>query len=279
MTKKELTNEDLRRMQLLELDMIAEVDRVCNKHNINYVIYGGTLLGAIRHKGYIPWDDDADIAMLREDYNKFKKVSHEMNPDICWLQDHDTDPKYIWGYSKVRRTGTTLVRKGQEHLKYKTGVFIDIEIMDDVPKSLLGQILVDIDCYFLRKIQWSRVAVKQEKGIKLLWYKALNAIPIEYVFRRIEGYAKKSRNDNNNRIRILTLPSLGKVYVNTNPFREKFSWPKQWILERKKYQFENLTLWGPKDYDAFLRYEYNDYMKLPPEEKRRPDLQFSDYNF
>lgn len=82
-----ITGEDFRRMQLLELDMLVEMDRICRKHNIRYTITSGTLLGAVRHKGYIPWDDDADVAMLREEYEKFRRVSHELNPEICFFQE------------------------------------------------------------------------------------------------------------------------------------------------------------------------------------------------
>lgn len=109
---KELSQEEIERMHELQLEMLQEVDRVCRKHDIKYTIFGGTLLGAVRHKGFIPWDDDADIAMLREEYEKFKSVMHEINPEICYLQDNDTDPEYRWGYSKVRKTGTRYVRVG-----------------------------------------------------------------------------------------------------------------------------------------------------------------------
>ena len=78
-------------MQLLELDMLEELDRVCRKYDIKYCITYGTLLGAVRHKGFIPWDDDSDIAMLREEYEKFRKVAHEMDPSICYFQDHFND--------------------------------------------------------------------------------------------------------------------------------------------------------------------------------------------
>ncbi len=274
-----LTKEQLRKMQMMELDMMLEVDRICRKYNINYVIYGGTLLGAVRNKGFIPWDDDMDIAMLREDYCKFKKHINELNPNICWFQDHETDPEYIWGYAKVRRTGTRYVRAGQEHLKYRDGMFIDIEPMDDVPKGLLLQVLMDFDCFVLRKILWSRVAKVNSKGFGKIIYAILSKIPVDYVFNRYEKYASESSNSNPNNVRILSLPSLGKCYVKTNPFKEKFSWKKEWILDRAEYEFEGHMLYGPKDADGFLRYEYDDYMKLPPVEKREPEVLVSSFDF
>ena len=276
---RKLSEAEIKHMQELELEMACELDRVCRKNNINYVIYGGTLLGAVRHGGFIPWDDDMDIAMLREDYEKFKKHINELNPDICYFQDHDTDPEYIWGYAKLRRTGTKYVRAGQEHLKYRNGVFIDIEPMDDVPDNLILQILMDADLFILRKILWSRVAVKNEKGIRKIVYSLLHLIPVEYVFKRYKTYQSKSRNKRKNNVRILSLPSLGKCYVKTNPFKEKFSWTKKWILERKEYNFNGQKLYGPIDANGFLKYEYNDYMKLPPKEKRRPEVLVSDYEF
>ena len=145
--RKELTQEQLRKMQQIEVEMADELDRVCRKHNIRYSLDGGSMLGAVRHKGFIPWDDDMDFCMLREDYEKLKAVSNELNPDICFFQDHDTDPNYRWGYAKLRRTGTTFVRLGQEHMKYKTGIAIDIFPLDDVPKSLIGQMLQDFYCF------------------------------------------------------------------------------------------------------------------------------------
>ena len=162
---KEIKGEDFRKMQLTELDMLVEFDKVCRKYNINYVLFGGSLLGAVRHQGYIPWDDDADIGMLREDYETFKKHKDEMNPNICFFQDHDTDPEYRWEYGKLRRTGSTYIRVGQEHLKCKTGIFVDVFPMDDIPLSIVGQIFQDLHCYCLRKILWSEVAKRKHSGI------------------------------------------------------------------------------------------------------------------
>ena len=175
---KYLTPEQFRKMQLTELDMLVDFDRVCRKNNINYVLFGGSLIGAVRHKGYIPWDDDADIAMLREDYDCFKKCINELNPEICFFQDHDTDPDYRWGYGKLRRTGTKYVRVGQEHLKCKTGIFVDVFPLDDVPKHLMGQILQDWHCFFLRKILWSEVAKNNMTGFWRIWFTILSKIPL-----------------------------------------------------------------------------------------------------
>ena len=93
-----LTAIQLRKMQLLELEMLVEFDRVCHIYNIKYSILGGTMLGAVRHRGFIPWDDDADIGMLREEYEKFKLIADKLNPQICFFQDHTTDSEYRWGY-------------------------------------------------------------------------------------------------------------------------------------------------------------------------------------
>ena len=144
-----LKDEEFRKMQLLELDMLVELDKVCRKHNIKYSMFGGTLLGAIRHKGFIPWDDDIDVVMLREEYDKFKKHIDELDSSICYFQDNDTDPEYRWGYGKLRRTNTKFVRVGQEHLKCKTGIFIDVFPLDDIPKSPIGQMINDFRCFCL----------------------------------------------------------------------------------------------------------------------------------
>ena len=277
-TIKYLTPEEFRKMQITQIPLIAEVDRVCRKHDIRYTISCGTLLGAVRHKGYIPWDDDADITMLREDFEKFRKVAHEMDPEIAFYQDHYTDPEYLWEYPKIRRTGTKFIRVGQEHIKCKTGVAIDIFPLDDVPNSLIGQIIQDIDCCLLRKILYARVGKVNCKGIEKLWYSFLSLFSVDYVFKRVEKYASKSSNSSPNRVRLLLFKSFGKLYTK-HPMKERYSMPKEWFLERAEYEFEGHQFYGIKDYDAFLKYMYDDYMTLPPEEKRQPHAPVTDYEF
>lgn len=265
-------------MQLTELDMLVEFDKVCRKYNINYVLFGGSLLGAVRHQGYIPWDDDADIGMLREDYETFKKHKDEMNPNICFFQDHDTDPEYRWEYGKLRRTGSTYIRVGQEHLKCKTGIFVDVFPMDDIPLSIVGQIFQDLHCYCLRKILWSEVAKENTVGFWKVWFTLLSKIPVDFAFHGYEKYSKKSRNSSLNRVRCLGFPATGMLYKK-NPLSERYGMPKSWFTDRAEYMFEEKKLYSSKDYDTVLKYIYGDYMKLPPEDQREPHSPCSEIVF
>ena len=275
---KELSPEQFRKMQLIELEMLVEFDRVCRDNHIDYVLFGGSLLGAVRHKGYIPWDDDADIGMLREDYNRFKKHMKEMNPEICYFQDHETDPEYRWSYGKLRRTGSKYIRVGQEHLKCKTGIFVDIFPMDDIPLGVLGQILQDWHCFCLRKILWSEVAKKNTKGFWKLWFTMLSLLPVSVPFEGLEWYADKSKNNTPNRVRCLGFPATGTLYKK-NPISERYGMPKAWFTERIEYSFEGKEFYGSRDYDTVLKYIYGDYMKLPDEKGREQHSPFSEISF
>ena len=275
---KELSPDQFRKMQLTELEMLVEFDRVCRKNDINYVLFGGSMLGAVRHQGYIPWDDDADIAMLREDYDRFKEHMHELDPGICFFQDHDTDPEYRWGYGKLRRTGTKLIRVGQEHLKCKTGIFVDVFAMDDIPRSVLGQIIQDRHCFCLRKILWSEVARVNTKGFWKLWFTLLSKIPVSVPFAGYKRYADKSRNTTPNRVRCLSFPATGTLYKK-NPLSERYGMPKSWFTDRSEFLFEGHYFYGSRDYDTVLKYIFGDYMKLPDAKGREPHAPFSEIEF
>jgi len=278
--KYTFTQEELRRLQLIELDMLVELDRVCRKNDIPYRITGGTLLGAVRHKGFIPWDDDADVNMLREDYERFKKVADQLDPEICWFQDHDTDPEYRWGYAKLRRTGTKYVRVGQEHLKCRTGIFIDIFPLDDVPDSTIGRILQDWRCFVLRKILYSEVGrvSDSESRLSRRIYSMLAKIPVDVVFASLKRMTRNNRNSNENDVRVLTFKAAGKLYTK-NSLKSRYGVKKEWLREFSEYEFEGHTLMGPKNYDDYLKYMYGDYMKLPPEEKRGQHSPVSEIDF
>ncbi len=222
------------------LDMLVEFDRFCNENRIKYVIVGGTLLGAVRNGRFIPWDDDADIAMTREEYDKFRKIAHKLDPDKCFFQDNTTDEHYLWGYGKLRRPGTEMIRAGQEHIGEKTGAFIDVFPMDDIPKFVPLQIINYYHFAFLRKVLWARVAVADKSlnlGQKTLYF-LLSKISKERVYRSVDRMASKSRNRKNCRVHPWMMP----LWSDTNKFGMKASWKygmdKQWFLKRKRIDFE-----------------------------------------
>ena len=278
-----IEGEDFRRLQLLELEMMVEFDRVCRKHGIEYSICSGTLLGAVRHKGFIPWDDDADFCMLREEYERFRSVAHEMDPDICWFQDHENDPDYPWGYGKIRHTNTTYIRLGQEHLKMKTGVMIDIFPLDDIPLSRFGQWLQDKYCFCLRKLLHAEVARMDMRSSAPMraWNALLSKVPRRWVFDRIDGMAKHSRKDSPNYVRVLMFPSSATANPNVNSSADmRYGLPKRKGDGLVDYEFESHRFLGMRDYELFLDATYGDaWRELPPEDKREPHAPVSYYEF
>ncbi len=266
-----LTESELRRLQLVQLELLEELDRVCRKHGIRYLMDGGTMIGAVRHKGFIPWDDDIDVAMLREDYEQFKTVTCDLNSNLCFFQDHTTDPCYRWGYGKLRKKGTSFIRKGQEHIQCQDGVFIDIFPFDDIPKSRCMQKLQDIYLFCLRKVLWAEVGKVTCRGIWRMWYCLLAKIPHKLVLAKIDAIAAKSRNDSPCKVRILMFPAFSK--------KGEYGLNKRVLLEVEEFEFERRMFLGYKNFDERLSAEYGDYMKLPPEAERVPHLEFSSCKF
>ena len=264
-----LTKEEFRRMQLIELDLLVEFDRVCRKHDIKYTLCAGTQLGEVRHNGFIPWDDDIDVSMMREDYERFKEEAmSDLDKSMCFFQDHTTDPYYRWGYAKLRYKGTTYIRDGQEHCKYKTGVFIDIIPIDDVPNNLTLQILQDWYCFCIRKMLWSEVGKKNEKGLLRLWYRMLSVIPSSVIFSMMSLIINKKNNCTPNKVRGLMFPAPGIEYATTKELNKRYGMPKHWFTTKEDCLFEGKKVMGMKYADEYLKYKYGDYMILPPEDKR-----------
>ena len=118
--------------QKIMLEILQEVHKICVANDITYWIEAGTLLGAKRHKGFIPWDDDIDIAMPRKDYNKFLKIAQEKLPQDMFLQNKETEPDYYLPFSKIRKNNTLLIETGETgEENYHHGIFIDIFPFDN----------------------------------------------------------------------------------------------------------------------------------------------------
>lgn len=257
-----LDNEQLRKLQLIELDMLLEVDRICKKNHIQYNITGGTLLGAVRHGGFIPWDDDADIALLRKEYERFKEACKtDLDTSKFYFQDAWETDGYRWSYGKIRRKNTLYMREYQEHMPYEQGICIDIFPIENIPDNFIARAFDSFHCFCIRKFFWSEVGRIEEKNIIKRWsYQLMSRIPREKILKHYEYLIKKRNTKETKKVRV-ALMSLS--------VKKGFGHLKEWYAESAEYSFEGHKLSGIKDYDAFLTYVYGDYLKLPPEEKRK----------
>lgn len=254
-------------LQAVMLDLFKDFKRVCEKHNIRYFLIGGTALGAIRHQGFIPWDDDLDIGMPRKDYDKLMTLKDEFSHPY-FLQNFKTDKSFALGYAKLRHSDTSFIENFYKFQNINHGIWIDIFPIDGMSKrknakKALGPkpyilwwmfYLAYIGHFFapLRKNTWF---------IQLpLYLVSLIALPFNicnYMTRLIILWMKRIKWDK---------ATLVGSYM-TWAFNKE-ALPKHFYGEGLKVKFEGIDAVVPTNYDAYLTAKYGDYMKLPPPEKQ-----------
>lgn len=256
-----ISEDELKVIQNIQRELIGEVNRICKKHGIKFNMVGGTMLGAIRHQGYIPWDDDADIGFLREEYEKFREICKvELDPEKYYMQDLRDTEGYRWGYGKLRRKNTEFIRLNQEHMPYEQGIFIDLMPFDNVPDGWVSKRVHFLRCFLYRKIFWSEIGKGSEKNQwKRFLYRLINHIPMKAVVKSYQKFISRGSKIVTRTVRILTFPTPRGVY----------GYDRKWYTDLEIYPFDNMTLPGAKDFDGYLTVKYGDYMKIPSPEKRK----------
>lgn len=255
----EWTPEQLRKLQLELLDILLEFDRVCKENDIRYFLSSGTLIGALRHKGFIPWDDDVDVDMLREDYDKFCEIAPKELKEKFFLQTTDTDPEYRWTYGKVRKNDTKYIRVGQSHISQKTGLCIDLIPLDNLPNNEFGQRILEFGCMFCRKVLWSIVGKYQLNGLAKYLFYFISLIPRNVALQchkllatMFQGSKKKYISSYNTDVRT----------------QYGYAWKREWFLDTVQVEFEGHLFPAPIGYHDLLYALYGNYMELPPEDQR-----------
>lgn len=255
-----LTDNELKKLQSIELELLCEFDRICRKYGIIYSIDGGTLLGAVRHGGFIPWDDDADVIMVRDEYEKLLEVIDiEIDNNYFYFQDINRTDGYRWGYAKLRKQNTKFVRTNQQHLKYKQGIFLDIFVCDNVPENYILRAMVNFNGFLFRKILYSCVGKEISTGLYKIIYKILFLIPEKTIKKLYKSYVTKRNKKYSKYCKCLTFPACNNF----------FGYKKEWYLDVEDRLFEGKKLLACKKYDEYLTFLYGDYMILPPEGKRK----------
>lgn len=260
---KEIGKEEARK---LILDILDDVSHFCDDNGLNYTLSNGTLIGAIRHKGFIPWDDDVDINMPRPDYERFIELySQNGKYKICAVGQTDC-PLF---HTKVYNPNTIKIEKGVDYKRYRTmGVDIDIFTMDGMPSD---DVLYDRNLRYIRKLYklfYLLRGPRKNIPIKCYW---LNMVrPFINTSAITKRYLKIAKQLNYQDSAYVGYYSPFGMFNKDRHRKEVFS-------DRIKVTFENKTYWAPIGYDEYLHDMYDEYMTLPPLEKQKSHHSFKLY--
>lgn len=257
---KRIPPEEIREIQMRILD---EIVKICESAGLKYYLAYGSLIGSVRHKGYIPWDDDMDIAMARKDYDKLLAILKDKNASKPeWLSAiDDTAPDYYYPFAKAIDNRTEI--KSDRHKGYQ-GIWVDIFPIDGLPKTLAKAKAFIFFCSFLRVVGLSMSTDFSSKTLgrwTLLYKRFFNALSVLVGKKRVCRFVEWVFH----RYEVKDSPFVAILFSGHN-FDAIFK--KDELLQQADYPFEDRTYTSFKNYDAYLRQLYGDYMRLPPEEKR-----------
>ncbi len=255
-----MDDKTLKKLQAVETEMLVVVDKFCRDNNIKYSLYAGTALGAVRHGGFIPWDDDIDICMERSEYDRFLKLWREKGPEGYFLQGTDIPEYEHISFSKVRKENTLFGTEHDVKLFKHNGIFVDVFPYDKVPKDkkLRKKYFRDVKLWMI----YTR-GYPYKKGSKFL----------ELISRVLLLIPRKKQLQIRNKLqaRIFKYNMLDKDYdlmFLACPADLKIVYPEKIFDEVIDVSFEQKTVSLHKNYDEILKIKFGDYMQLPPPEER-----------
>lgn len=255
----------LEKVQQILLGYLLEIDRICKKYDIKYFLAGGTLLGAIRHHGFIPWDDDADVMMLREDYDRFLAVVQQEMPDNIFLQLPHTEQGNHNPFTKLRINNTMFATEFTGHfMDMHNGIFFDVLSHDQTGNHPWSQKLHLMATMLTRSVVFNKWGDTDIKGggahpiiCKIVDHvKYLIPMPFaEWAQNKCLTFFKNRKTD--------------YLYDGMGRNLKRGAFPKKWLEEAVYVDFEGYQFPVPKEYDKYLTYLYGDYMQMIPVSQRR----------
>jgi lipopolysaccharide cholinephosphotransferase len=265
-----MVSTTLRKLQLAELDILKKFIKICEENHLCYYLCGGTLLGAIRHNGFIPWDDDIDIAMPREDYNRFCEIYKD--------KYHDTDDTFFIDLENFYDVPYLLITNKSIQVSFNVIVstaykyaWIDIFPMDGFPKNkLLGA--VHARSFLIKKALYMFSVFEDLPDQKYKWsfYKRVIVKVIDKLkIHKLFNDKKKYFNLVNKFLSKYSMYKTDKCCILWGAYKYNDIFPADWFGKGVPVKFEDITANVPCNYDAYLRQLFGDYMLLPPEDKQQ----------
>ena len=258
---------DRKKVWAVELDLLAETFRVCDKYGITVFADAGTMLGAVRHKGFIPWDDDIDLVLSRPDYEKLCEVAPKEFKHPYFFQTEETDPGSGRGHAQLRNSETTGILKKEQEVRYtfNQGIFIDFFPYDNVPDDpkKRAEMVYKIEELRNKSVSYAKLFYSKNPGVGFRWFVAhalqiaIKIVHAKYdnkYFREMEK-AKLAFRDEDTRY----IANLYRLWAD-DP--ESCVWEKEWYREAVEVPFEFITIKIPAGYNEYLTKTYGEWQKF-----------------
>ena len=263
----EYKNGEMDQLHTKMLELLHEFDRICDKLSIEYIAIGGTLLGAIRHDGFIPWDDDIDVALKRNDYEKLLKFAPNELGKNFFLQTIYSDPGTTTQQAKLRLNNTLFVESYAKKAKMHQGIFLDIFPLDALPDdektntkfcrkcAILEQLFV-AKCTSGTMCPMNSIKNISKKTLRTILHICLYPVPKKWIFEKLQRSLRTYDNAGYSR------------WTQPGGYGSKVYFDDSEIYPIVRHKFENTTICIPNNSEKFLSRLFGDFMRLPPEDKR-----------
>ncbi len=249
----------LRRLQLTQLEILQVIDAFCKDNCIQYSLYAGTLLGAIRHQGFIPWDDDLDICMDRSEYERFLSLWESRGPKGYLLQNKENTPLFTQSFSKIRKEHTAFLQYEWERGRYHTGIFVDVFPIDRIPSNTFEKKLFQWKALHYQLLTREFIPPKASAPVKMVSNMLLKVAP--------DSQRRQARERDLLFIESFHDASSPRVAIETQT-SIRMPLPADLMDQYIDCSFEGVQFPIFKNWDGYLRCKFGDYMTLPPESER-----------